>query len=416
MVFNGKNVFYQWDLDQKLTVTDPEVNEVHFCNQTGDCALVCEVYAEGEDRLVNVPNILLQEAWPIRAYAYCDCATKAVQKFEVIARSKPDDYVYTETEIKNWADLDKRLRVLEEGGIPEPGGGGQVNLAFDGEYNAETNKVATVQTVTTKVAEIVANAPEDFDTLKELADWLSTHGGEAAKMNSDIKANADAIAEEVARAKEEESEIRSEIVNADYNENDTSKKSHILNRPFYKNSDRSRYTCDSYKHQAKVDGVINDRFGFATTEIVSLSELGACEIEVECDNQSPDEPSKETRTLSLGNASVRMVAGGYILEVAGFNNCPNARVYVITDASTFNRVCTCDLESNGTYLVITTTDGDHWSYFSTVKAIIKSSVKKLDNMFLDLENNKYFHSVVGDISSALDAIIAKQTEVIGGES
>ena len=69
----------------------------------------------------------------------------------------------------------------------------QDNLAFDGEYNAESNKAATVQTVIDKVAEIVANAPEDFDTLKELSDWLTTHGGDAAKMNTAIKTNAENI-------------------------------------------------------------------------------------------------------------------------------------------------------------------------------------------------------------------------------
>ena len=84
----------------------------------------------------------------------------------------------------------------------------QDNLAFDGEYSAESNKVATVQTVINKLAELIAGAPEDLDTLKELADWLATHGTEAAKMNSDIKTNAENIAKnkadleaEAARAK-----------------------------------------------------------------------------------------------------------------------------------------------------------------------------------------------------------------------
>lgn len=44
-----------------------------------------------------------------------------------------------------------------------------------------------------QIAEIVAGAPESFDTLKELADWISTHGTDAATMASNIKANADEI-------------------------------------------------------------------------------------------------------------------------------------------------------------------------------------------------------------------------------
>ena len=43
--------------------------------------------------------------------------------------------------------------------------------------------------VTEKIAEVVANAPEDFDTLREIADWIDGHEDSAAAMNSEIKAN-----------------------------------------------------------------------------------------------------------------------------------------------------------------------------------------------------------------------------------
>ena len=48
-----------------------------------------------------------------------------------------------------------------------------------------------------KIAEIVDNAPESFDTLKELADWINTHGADAAGMQSSIIANTNAINKEV---------------------------------------------------------------------------------------------------------------------------------------------------------------------------------------------------------------------------
>ena len=44
-----------------------------------------------------------------------------------------------------------------------------------------------------EVAKIVANAPEDYNTLKELADWLAGHETDAAGMNSAIQDNAKAI-------------------------------------------------------------------------------------------------------------------------------------------------------------------------------------------------------------------------------
>ena len=47
--------------------------------------------------------------------------------------------------------------------------------------------------VTAKIAEIVANAPEDLDTLKEIADWISAHANDAAAMNTEILANTEAI-------------------------------------------------------------------------------------------------------------------------------------------------------------------------------------------------------------------------------
>lgn len=118
-IYDGRDYFYQWDLDRKLIVKNPDIKEVHFCNRTDDCSLVCEVFEENGQRLVNVPNILLQTDWRIRAYAYDGNCTKYEEIFNVKARTKPADYVYTEVEIKNYEDLEKRIEALEENGLPE---------------------------------------------------------------------------------------------------------------------------------------------------------------------------------------------------------------------------------------------------------------------------------------------------------
>lgn len=47
--------------------------------------------------------------------------------------------------------------------------------------------------VTSKIAEVVANAPEDLNTLKEIADWISTHSNDASAMNSQIIQNQNDI-------------------------------------------------------------------------------------------------------------------------------------------------------------------------------------------------------------------------------
>lgn len=46
------------------------------------------------------------------------------------------------------------------------------------------------QTVADAIAEIVAGAPEAFDTLKEISDWISSHTSDASSMNTAITTNA----------------------------------------------------------------------------------------------------------------------------------------------------------------------------------------------------------------------------------
>lgn len=113
-IVGGRKSFFQWDLNQKLAVFDGSITEVHFCNKSADCALVCEVYNdESGARVVNVPNILLQANRCIRAYGVAADHTEHYARFEVISRSKPADYVYTETEVKTFSTLEQRMDELE---------------------------------------------------------------------------------------------------------------------------------------------------------------------------------------------------------------------------------------------------------------------------------------------------------------
>ena len=54
------------------------------------------------------------------------------------------------------------------------------------------NRITTE--VTAKIAQIIAEAPEDLDTLKEIADWISSHANDAAAMNTAISTNTSDIA------------------------------------------------------------------------------------------------------------------------------------------------------------------------------------------------------------------------------
>ena len=108
-IYDGREHFYQWDLDRKLIIEDPSIIQVHFCNRTDDCSLVCETYVEDGITVVNVPNILLQTDWKIHVYAYDGSYTKHDECYEVKSRTKPSDYAYTETEILNWSKIDEKV-------------------------------------------------------------------------------------------------------------------------------------------------------------------------------------------------------------------------------------------------------------------------------------------------------------------
>lgn len=66
---------------------------------------------------------------------------------------------------------------------------------FDGDYDMTTNKAATVATVSREIAKLVADAPEAFDTLEEIAKWIAEHPESVAQLNALIAQNAEAIAQ-----------------------------------------------------------------------------------------------------------------------------------------------------------------------------------------------------------------------------
>lgn len=97
---NGRQYFYQWELNQRLTVP-ADCTEVHFENGTQENALPCKVFEEDGVRQVNVPNILLQTAAVLHCYAWNESSTSVMSHsvFSVVARQKPEDYVYEQTEV-----------------------------------------------------------------------------------------------------------------------------------------------------------------------------------------------------------------------------------------------------------------------------------------------------------------------------
>lgn len=115
-IYDGREKFYQWDLNRKLIVYEPTIKEVHFSNCLCERARKCETYTEGNITLVDVPNELLQEYLDIYVYGYDGESTKHSAVFDVVKRTKPADYIYTPTERETWEELEERIEELEKNG------------------------------------------------------------------------------------------------------------------------------------------------------------------------------------------------------------------------------------------------------------------------------------------------------------
>lgn len=104
---------WQWDTGRQVKVT-AHANEIHFGNVLDEDALVVPVV----DGVADIPNLLLQSSLDV--IAWCVLAsddyseTKFRVAFDVNPRLKPSDYVYTETEVKNYATLEKRIDEVEK--------------------------------------------------------------------------------------------------------------------------------------------------------------------------------------------------------------------------------------------------------------------------------------------------------------
>ena len=102
----------QWDIDRKVIVTGYEgVAEVHFASPGDDHGAYVVELVDGE---AEIPNILLTMAGTINVYVYPADRTVFATTLWVMAREKPDDYVYTETEVLDWRTLDEKIGDLAE--------------------------------------------------------------------------------------------------------------------------------------------------------------------------------------------------------------------------------------------------------------------------------------------------------------
>ena len=117
-IYGGRLIFYQWDTGQRLIVDGADMcEEVHFATRKLNGVLVVRIENQDGLRVANVPNILLQSAYPIIAYVYYRNAdnreTRYARVFGVKSREKPSDYVYTETEVLTYKKLEEKLDQMQ---------------------------------------------------------------------------------------------------------------------------------------------------------------------------------------------------------------------------------------------------------------------------------------------------------------
>lgn len=107
-IANGRKALWQWDLNQQLTVAG-SCTEVHYLDKGSPSTLTVAV----KDGKADIPNVLLQRPGRLVVYAYIvdaqDHHTKVCETFGIAPRPKPAEYVYTETEVKTWSDLQSQI-------------------------------------------------------------------------------------------------------------------------------------------------------------------------------------------------------------------------------------------------------------------------------------------------------------------
>ena len=120
-LIDGRTYCYQWDTGQKVTMDGLAPGmQVHFSHLSDNDPNALVVVAKEEDGIVcaDVPNILLQTAGIMKIYGYITDGsagyTKTYSPLHVAARAKPADYVYTETELKNYEALQIQISEIKQ--------------------------------------------------------------------------------------------------------------------------------------------------------------------------------------------------------------------------------------------------------------------------------------------------------------
>ena len=142
-------------------------------------ATLAEMKSVIDKRMPDIFTATCKETGKLYIYNKSNEIDETLGKWREISVDS-DDYVtktYLDTELANKADVISIPSRVSE-------------LTNDSNYQTAEQISSTV---TAEIAKVVANAPEDFDTLKEMSDWIAGHENDASTMNSAILDNKTAI-------------------------------------------------------------------------------------------------------------------------------------------------------------------------------------------------------------------------------
>lgn len=113
---DGRANLWQWDTGRHVSV-DTAAREIHFSREGARSSHTVQI----EDGKAKIPDHMLVTAGKLIAYVVEEDEngemTVFKQLFDVLRRPKPEDYIYTEQEIKRWEQLEQRVDALEKEGI-----------------------------------------------------------------------------------------------------------------------------------------------------------------------------------------------------------------------------------------------------------------------------------------------------------
>lgn len=142
------------------------------------------VLMKGDNRKIRTitnANFGIVTSGAVKVTYYVNARTYADENF--YKKEKVDELL---SNVEATVEVDAELSETSENPVQ--------NKVITAELASYATTAEVERKVTEKVSEIVAGAPERYDTLKELADWIDSHADSAASMNSAIEKNAEDIA------------------------------------------------------------------------------------------------------------------------------------------------------------------------------------------------------------------------------